>query len=285
MSGEDERSRQGTPDGGMRPVPKEAPRPAAGSNPFLAEAPAAAAPAPAVRRRGKPPPGIISAGGVDMARAHASNIRPAADTEARPMETAKVVVAVETNPRRVQTMRNLEAARTEAGGAAGTNGASPWAQGAAEAVDKAALPSSTLPRGEAEGDRITVIPPARKREKAAAFWLRVATVVVALLLIAGVTRRMGLWTQRTPAPPPTPHVGGPLIPPPLPDDSAAGEPAPSASSGAHAGTAHPDEPIELDLEPTAEPTAKVIRVRPSRPPPPPTATFTPLFQLPGEKNN
>jgi hypothetical protein len=282
MNGEDERSRQGTPEGGTKPVPKDNPRPAAGVNPFLPEAP----PAVPVRRRGKPPPGIISAGGVDMARAHASNIRPAADTELPRMETEKVVLSVETNPRRVQTMRNLEALRPPTDGAAVAEGTSPWAQAAsagagagAEALDKTALPSSNLPR-----DRDTLVPSGKRREKQAAFWIRVATVVVALLLIAGLTRRLRMWTQRNePAPPPP--VGGPLIPPPLPDESATSAPSGAPTSGARVGAANPHNLEEPDIEPSAGPSAKVIRVRPVAPPPPPKPTFAPLFELPQDKKN
>jgi hypothetical protein len=284
MSGEDERRRQETVPGGMRAVPKDSPRPAAGSNPFLAEAPVV--PAPVRRRGGKPPPGIISAGGVDMARAHASNIRPAADTELPQMETEKVVVSVETNPRRVQTMRNLEALRPPADGAATANGASPWAHGPPpEPVDKTALPSSNLPR-----ERDTLVPPAKRKEKQAAFWIRVTAVAVFLLLIAGVTKRMGMWTPRTPPEPvSTPHVGGPLIPEPLPDDSAATAPSPSgaptAPGTAQVGEAIPDDSGDIEFEPVPKP----IRVRPNRPTPPPTATaastgtFKPLFELPNSR--
>lgn len=284
MSGEDERSRQGTANGGMRPVPKDSPRPAAGSNPFLAEAPVA--PAPVRRRGGKPPPGIISAGGVDMARAHASNIRPAADTELPQMETAKVVVSVETNPRRVQTMRNLEALRPQADGAATADSASPWAHGPPESVDKAALPSSNLPR-----ERDTLVPPGKRKEKQAAFWIRVTAVAMFLLLIAGVTKRMGMWSQRSASvPPPAPHIGGPLIPEPLPDDTAATAPSPSgaptAGGTAQVGGPSPDDTGDVDFDPVPRP----VRPRPApRPTPPPTATaastgtLKPLFELPNSK--
>lgn len=281
MSGEDERSRQGTPQGVMKPAPRETPRPAAGLNPFLAEAPpaAAAAPAaPAARRRGKPPPGIISAGGVDMARAHASNIRPAPDTEGPRMETAKVVLSVESNPRRIQTMRNLEALRPP-GAAGAAAGPSPWAKG--EAVDKAALPSANVPGEAAEQEK--------KKDKSGAFWLRLATVLVLLLLLAGVVRRVRLYVQ-PPAPAAPTHTGGPLVPPPLPDEpvatSASG--APAATGGAHVGTAHPTgDVIDMD-DPSAEPSVKhaprPVQVKPPPPPPPPKPTFSPIFELPGEKN-
>jgi hypothetical protein len=279
MNGEDERSRQGTPQGGMQPAAREAPKPAAGLNPFLAEAPPAVPAAPA-RRRGKPPPGIISAGGVDMARAHASNIRPAADTEGPRMETAKVVVSVETNPRRVQTMRNMEGLRPP-----GATGPSPWAQGGAEAVDKAALPSANVPRDAAAEQE-------KKKDKSGAFWLRLATVLVALLLLAGVVRRVRLYAQRNAEPPAPTPTGSPLIPPPLPDEPAAATAAPSGAAGVNgggrAGGARPgEEVIDMDDpsgEPSPEHTARPIRVRPPQPPPPPKPTFTPIFELPGEKN-
>jgi hypothetical protein len=215
-----------------------------------------------------------------MARAHASNIRPASDTEGPRMETAKVVVAVETNPRRIKTMRNLEALRPADGAAAAA--ASPWAKGA-EPVDKAALPSANVPRDAEEQEK--------KKDKSGAFWLRLATVLVALLLIAGVVRRMRLYSQRN-APPTPATTGGVLIPPPLPDMPAGTGASPSAAPGTNGtgrpGTLRPkeDEVIDLD-DPSEQPepghTARPVRVKPPPPPPPPKPTFSPIFELPGEK--
>src|SRR4051812_6259740 len=109
MSRDDERGRSGPVEGEPASAGKSGGRAAAAKNPFLEEA------TPGVRqRRHKPPAGIISAGGVDMARAHASGIRLPEGVERKSLETRKVVVAVETDPRRVPThprMRDKVAAR------------------------------------------------------------------------------------------------------------------------------------------------------------------------------
>src|SRR3954464_3513415 len=81
-----------------------APKP--GGNPFFEEG---AAPAPRARpRRAKPPPGIITAGGVDMARGFAADIRVRdAPAPERPHDEPKVVVAINADVRKVPTHRSL----------------------------------------------------------------------------------------------------------------------------------------------------------------------------------
>jgi len=276
MSGEDERMR--------RPVEGASPRPAAGAAPAMEEAPAAAPAAAPRGRRGKPPPGIISAGGVDMARAHASNIRPmTSEAEQKPVDEAKVVlVAEKTDPRRMRTMRRIDIKPGDLvrPPGMGDNGESPWAKGGGEVLDKAALPSANVPR-EAVAEK--------KQEKAAgSFWVRVATVAVVLLLIAGVSKRIYQSTKHADGPPATANTGGPLIPEPLPDDTAAAadtaEPGATTQPGVAAGRPGPAA-IDPELEFTTEPTARSIRVKAPPVPPPPKPTFTPLFQLPEEKKN
>lgn len=70
-------------------------------------------------RRAKPPPGIITAGGVDMARAHAAGIRVREGTGPDvPRDEPRVVLAVESDPRKVPTSRRLlEARAADADGA------------------------------------------------------------------------------------------------------------------------------------------------------------------------
>lgn len=313
MSGENNQSRRVAPQGAAPAKPVASPRPAAGGNPFLESAPPAAAARPAAVRRGKPPPGIISAGGVDMARAHASNIRPAADTEQKPVDTAKVVLAVETDPRRIRTIPRMEGIRLTAGvpptgvaapaaaaaGAAAAGGkASPWANAKGptpEAVDKRALPSANIPSAEpppVAAPPVTTAPKKKEKDKAA-FYLTIAAAVVLVLLVAGVFKQFRRYTAWNGDPAPT-HTGGTLIPPPLPPEPASAEPSASAAAPVAPRVPRPaaspgeeQTPLEIDLEPSAEasgkPAAPIVRVKPPAPPPPPKATFTPLFELPGEK--
>src|SRR5262249_37168459 len=153
-------------------------------SPFMEEPPPGPPAEKPRGRRGKPPPGIISAGGVDMARAHASNIRPATrDSGPKPSDEAKgVLVAEKGGPRRMRTVRRIDIKPEDLIRAPGMGGKgdSPWAKQAGQAggdvVDKAALPSSNVPKDAS---------PEKKQEKAGALWIRVATVAVVLLLIAG----------------------------------------------------------------------------------------------------
>jgi hypothetical protein len=307
MSGENDQSRRAAPQGAAPAKPLPSPRPAAGGNPFLEAAPPTAASRPAAVRRAKPPPGIISAGGVDMARAHASNIRPVADTEHKPADTAKVVLAVETDPRRVRTIPRMDGIRPTAGvpptgvavaaGAAAVAGkASPWANNkgpAPEAVDKRALPSANIPSAEPPPVPAAPTTAAPKKEKdKATFYLTIATAVVLMLLLAGVFKQLRRYTARSGDPSPT-RTGGTLIPPPLPPEPASAEPSASVAAVAAPQVPHPaaapseETPIEISLEPSEEAPVKhsapIVRVRPPPPPPPPKATFTPLFELPDEK--
>lgn len=285
MSGDNDQSR--------RPAPGTSPRPAAGVNPFVDDAPTGTpAPGTAKPRRGKPPPGIISAGGVDMARAHASNIRPLAESEQKTDEAKVVLVAEKVDPRRMRTVRRIDINPEElAAAAAAARGESPWAQKGAEAVDKTALPSANLPGATKPGAAEE-----KKKEKAlGAWWIRGATVVVILLLIAGVSKRIYMSSKRNGDTPPTAYTGSPLIPEPLPPDTASADPA-DPSATARVGTGHvaapnpsgsaDEEALEFITEPTASAGTKPsVRVKAPPPPPPPKPTFTPLFQLPDEKKN
>ena len=165
-------------------------------------------------------------------QAHAANVQPKPQIEGRSAEVAKVVVAVETDPRRVRTGprlahsgvapdsnrtpadKTLESARpppvAESAAAAAAAGPSPWAAGPAEVLDKTALPSANLPRPEAA-------PPKDDRQKGTPLWLRLSAVATLLLLAFAVVRRF--WVT------PSGHEAGfgPVsssigVAPPLPDD-------------------------------------------------------------------
>ena len=319
MSGEDERTRRA----GAKVA--ATPRPAAGANPFTdaaAPPPGAPAPAPGKVRRGKPPPGIISAGGVDMARAHASNIRPLADSEQKVIEQAKVVLSVEkADPRRQRTVRRIDMAPGEYNGPMPTMGAgeSPWAKPTSETVDKAALPSANLPRDSKAADKAAdKAPETQRRRMAGGIWIRLATGVVALLLVAGIGKQYYLAKRRVTVVPAVIPTSEPVVTPP--SETAGAEPpvdtalaatttakaaesaAPPAATTAEA-VAPPPVDTAVAAVPSALPTA-VPNVVPTEQTPPPAAptgtvprlirpgtakpvapkpTFAPLFTLPGEK--
>ena len=78
------------------------------TNPFLDQAEVSA---PAAPRKARPSPRIISAGGVEMARAHAVGICARASSYVQPINTARVVLNVESDTRRVPTERRLPPGR------------------------------------------------------------------------------------------------------------------------------------------------------------------------------
>lgn len=284
MSGEQDR-------GGAKPA----------RNPFFDEADA-----PPIRRvaRPKPPPGIISAGGVDMARAHASGIliREATAAETT-LDEPRVVVGVETDPRKVPTHRTLIEGR-EAREDGARSAMLPGAGGDAPLWTPAAIPPpSALPP--------TAAPPVDPRaatierdRQALPPWMRVAVVLVLLLLVAGLVRRLrlALAVPDEPAvtaqvPPPT--ALSPLPPPPL-------APTPAATAVPEPATAAPSRPA-VTGEPTTSPTSPTAPTAPTASPTAPTAptasptapaptrpagkpaapqkpSYTPPFQMPGEKN-
>lgn len=114
-------------------------------------------------RRQKPPPGIITAGGVDMARAHASGIqvRDAAQPE-HPMDEPRVVLS---DPRK--------------------------------------LPKRLLDEPEQRPDPAEEpglwSAPSGRRKPALPVWMRAAAVLVLLLLVGGLARRVRMLS-RAPAP-------------------------------------------------------------------------------------
>jgi hypothetical protein len=291
----------------MKPGTTPTPRPAAGNNPFLDEAGSSIS---SRAKKPKPPPAIISAGGVDMARAHAANVQPKPQIEGRTAEVAKVVVAVETDPRRVRTgprlahsgvspdsnrtpaEKTLESARPPAvaESAAAAAGPSPWAAAPAEVLDKTALPSANLPKPEAA-------PPKDDRKKGSPLWLRLSAVATLLLLAFAVVRRFWLLPSGHEAGfgPVSTSIG---VAPPLPDDPTAAPTATAAPSVALAPTPVVAAPPPAAIDSAAalpaadatatgdaqtEPAPATPRPRTTAPPPP-KPTFKPLFELPQEKS-
>jgi hypothetical protein len=307
MSGDDQ-SERGTPPDGMRAraAKAESPRPASGAPPPLPDQAAPAAATPARVRKAKPPPGIIMAGGVDMARGHAANIQPKTLGSAHTPEVPRVVLSVETDSRRARTMPRLIPAGKSNGAlfpapapgqvpypSGGDGKASPWGAVAVEVVDKRDLPSANLP--------VTAPAPAAKEEKKGGGWLRYAVVLMLLLLTAGVVRRVRMATGSDPTSSPQRTVA---VAPPLPAEATA-EPStvaaaaarPRTQGGALPAGADPGADPSLDeadagveeldasfeeldaaLDPAIAPARRVA-------PPPPKPTFKPLFELPHEKAN
>lgn len=289
MSGDDQ-SERGTPPDGMRAraAKAEAPRtPSGGPPPLPPEQAPAAAPAARVKKA-QPPPGIITAGGVDMARGHARNIQPKALGDAQTPAVPRVVVSVETDPRRARTMPRLSPGRAPADGKP-----SPWGAVAVEVVDKRDLPSANLP--------VTAPAPVAAQEekkKKGGVWLRYAVVLVLLLLAAGIVRRvrMASGPDTSGTPQRTIAVAPPLPPEATADPTAAAAtPRPRHQGGALAAGTDPAvdlnaaaeaDLLDAGLDPDAFTDSEELDAAVPRPrvaPPPPKPTFKPLFELPQEK--
>jgi len=235
------------------------------------------------KRRPKPPPNIISAGGVDMARAHASGIKLRDNTAPEPtLDQPRVVLAVETDPRKVPTHKRLLEGREPAGDGSrsallpgGAINATPPSGG--NVASSKGSPSGAAP-APAEAAGTSIEPPRRLPAG-----MRAALVLVLLLVVGGIAQRIRPRGEspvdaRGPASrPPVPISVAPPLPTfaPAPRPQAVSPP----ESAAAAATPAPAAPA-----PTSAPRPAV---QPARPPPasaPPRATFTPPFQLPGEKN-
>ncbi len=235
-----------------------------GQNAFLDEAD----PPPVRQRRAKPPPGIITAGGVDMARAHASGIKLREQTAAEPsLDQPRVVVAVEIDPRKVPTHKRLLEGREHA----------------ADGARAAMLPGGSVNTTPRSGVDVPRAPTARAEPAAAVeparrlpAWTRALLVTAVLLFVASAAQRLrpraatvtdGDSVAARPSPPP--RAPAPIVAAPPPPAVVAPPPptAPALTSSSSAPA--PSRPVQLV----------------NRPPPatPPRATFTPPFQLPGEK--
>lgn len=254
-----------------------------GANPFFDES---EEPRPLPRaRRLKPPPGIISAGGVDMARAHASNIRvPGGGIPALLPDEPRVVVSVETDARKVPTHKRLLDGRDPDDDT--RSALLPGTPGEATLNSRARAPSDQPPALAAPPRPAPAVARPRPAPEKMPAWMRVALPVVLLLLLLGIARRARLWLAApepappvavlaTPAPPPVvveaPAVVRTVAPAP---ELTAEEPAPPAS------------PRRVAPAPVASATVTAEAApRVARPAPPPTARpeNTPPFELPGEK--
>jgi hypothetical protein len=254
-------------------------------------------------RKVKPPPGIITAGGVDMARAHASGIevRGGAAPEATPNQP-RVVLAVETDPRKVPTHRRLLEGREPAEDGAraamlpvgspavaphvatnpslvrpGPGAGAPPPSSQSEGATTGAPPPNPAPPGAAPAANP---PHADRREQKLPLWMRAAFILVLLVSTVGLVQRF------RPRPAPSDDDGS--------RESPAREPAVTAESQATAPPPAPERPapsatvVEAPRAPTpsgkasAPPTSE--RRPAGRPPPRATAAFTPPFQIPSEKN-
>ena len=298
MSGDDQ-SERGTPPDGMRAraAKADSPRPASGAPPPLPDQAAPAAAPAAKVRNAKPPPGIIMAGGVDMARGHAANIQPKTLGSAQTPEVPRVVLSVETDSRRARTMPRLIPAGKPNGAlfpapapASGDGKASPWGAAAVEVVDKRDLPSANLP--------VTAPAPVAPEKQKGGGWLRYAVVLMLLLLAAGVVRRVRMATGSDPSSSPQRTVA---VAPPLPPEATAdptataaarpryqGGPVPAGADPSADPSAEAADASAEDLDASAEdldaaPDPSAIAPRPRAAPPPPKPTFKPLFELPQEK--
>jgi hypothetical protein len=263
MNGEDERGQAKAKD----PVREEA-----GAHP--PPSPPAARP----RRKVKPPPNIITAGGVDMARGHASGIVPRSGGSREPVgNQPRVVLTVDTDMRRAPTHKGIvvERALRERG----PRSARLPGQGGdflREAVRRG--PARSAPSLASTPDAQPPGPPPDP-QKQLPVWMRVAFAAVLLLLLAGVAQRFRSAPASGRGAPPAPAFTLAELPlaEPLPAPSATPVTAPSVSVTASA--------------PPAASIASAARLpRPAQaaphPPPasPPKPAFMPPFQLPGEKN-
>jgi hypothetical protein len=226
-------------------------------------------------RRPKPPPGIITAGGVDMARAHASGI---VVREQRAPDVAKdeprVVIAVETDARKVPTHPRLIEPRASAGATAAD------APGEATIVRHA----ESAPRDRAQRSR-------------GAAWARAFTALVllsAVVLLARearppsetlrITPRVLALLHAVPQPPPPREPPTSVI---AIEDLPAATPEPSAPSEPRATKRAPSP--RARRAPPAPPGPGERRAPPARPEKPAPAAdkapaFLPPFELPQEKS-
>jgi hypothetical protein len=217
-------------------------------------------------RKAKPPPGIITAGGVDMARAHASGIELRDGPVPEPtVDQPRVMLAVEADLRKVPTHPRLAGAR-----------------GRAEAGAR----SAAVAAGS------TQVPPSSKVEGAAGVagsdhtlpsWLRLAFALVLLVLLVGLVQRLrapvadgAVGRERAVPIEPVPVVA---------ERPVAARPSLGVELPARALPSAVREPTVAAAAPSSTASAEAAR-RVARPPPPPApkSAFTPPFQLPGEEN-
>jgi hypothetical protein len=269
-------------------------------NPFFDESDAP--PLPRARRM-KPPPGIITAGGVDMARAHASGIQIREPGPEQKVDEPRVVLAVETDLRKVPTdKRLLEGRDANADGSRaamlpGTpgHGATPMPSAAAGGWSQAAAgpsaPGAELPAAAA-APVSAPLPVAQPADRKIPVWMRVAMLLVGLLLVAGVLKRTGVILSDEPAAPAVTTFPAAPPPPPTPPPPS---PPPSVETAVPVATAPAAPPPQTAVAPPEAPKAPPPPVEPAataapshsakpvQAPGPPKPTFKPPFELPSEK--
>ncbi|APR85037.1 Hypothetical protein A7982_10386 [Minicystis rosea] len=200
-----------------------------------------------------------------MARAHASGIKVRAGAPAEALlDEPRVVVSVETNPRKVPTHRRLLEAR--AADARGTPGGDPTI---------VSSPRPVAPRG---AEPTAARPPAP-------LWMRIALVLALLVLAAGVVRRARIWRARTLAEARAVAEAKAVAreePRPAPPA------APPATATATIEAKAPPPVTSASAKPISTAAATVDRAPqrprvPHTPAPPAKPALTPIFELPGEK--
>lgn len=254
------------------------------------------------RRKAKPPPNIITAGGVDMARGHATGILPRNGASAGPsLDEPRVVLAVETDPRRVPTHRRLVEARE------GEDGARPALLPGSSHPTPVSTAKARIPESGRRVDRSPETPrnpsvapapapaPAPAEEKVLPAWMRLAFAAVLLLSLVGVAQRFRGTSSPVGVPiagdslytPLRPVTGEPVsVPPPMTELHA--EPPPvSLPPSATAEPPAPPPPAAPSAGPTHAPATTGEPARAPRthsPAPVARPSFAPPFQLPSEKN-
>lgn len=181
-------------------------------NPFFVDDDA---PRPVPRaKRGKPPPAVITAGGVDMARAHAAGIRIREPGVVPRVDEPRVVLRVETDPRRIRTPRRLLEGRD-----------------AGDGTRAALLPLTPSPVAAAPGAPTTQVRAAAAQVVRMPTWARVIGAAVIVAIVAGLARRAHIWLTSPPPPPPSPAATPAPPPPPAPKgtEPVAAEPPPEAA--------------------------------------------------------
>lgn len=268
-------------------------------------------------KRVKPPPGIISAGGVDMARAHASGIKLRDAVSPAPItDQPRVVVAVEVDPRKVPTHKRLVEGRDSSGDgtraamlpghgsrqrgskhARGTvHGTFPATPASGSAVARGARSQEPPPGGgdrpqaaEPEAPIEPELPHPLATQRKPPMWARVALSLTLLVVLIGVARRYRETDTRSAAEAPAGTVV--ISPPPAPVEPVTSPPPrPTLEAPSVLVEAPPVAvPVVASTRSASASDAPVANAgaarRPVKPLPlPPRATFTPPFQLPGEKN-
>lgn len=248
-------------------------------------------------RKAKVPIGSISAGGVDMARGHTSNIKPAVDYDRRVSAPPKVVLNAETDPRKVPTHRGTQRGRDMREGAPRdamlpddpVMVAFPRKMSSRPPPmdDDPPIVDAPRPSQEDLSERPTVVMARRSR------WVYLGAAVALMVLVAGVTKR--LWTHGA-----APSIRAPAAAPSAPATSmvtelaatvAPPEPAPApVPSPTVAGSAQPPSPHNPSSPSPSASTTATAAAKPTSPPavapaaaPSPKATFVPPFQLPEER--